>query len=524
MLQPHRNQSVVRQTTAFKSERPRISKPRCNFQVDVHNDLSKPFTTHYLPKEREDASAKPHHMIASSNSRISSKNMTRFSSNDMVHNHYLEEAKKRTQERSGNSEPSLMHSARSQSTANGSKPIPRRNSQTSRSWPASKNSFVMTKNVPIAEHSRNSRNFSDSKHFVCSTCQKCVFSANHDSFGLRWVSTGRILTSSTTKVDSEPLAGSNADITNQYECKQTLDVSAEHLSDTYVFTMKIEILLEPSSNKLLVDVPVMRTSKHGIVFILYNEKPKVNETELKKMLKALLSNKDKLQELANTPLNENCSPVILKKLPKKLRNHGKFLISCGFSVLKCKAQANLDASINLMPLSVWKKLDIDSSLKDSIDQSNLAKLNDNFVDSLSEMFTDEHALKYSPPPIFDEYDDDLFEVESNTENVYDDPFDCKGEKIKESKLLIEELDIPCDFLPSEYDSFISQDFSRVDALPSANNEDKVFNPSILIPENPFEIITRVAKDKMLAISNASLVIKYFDIPLYELSFFKEVQV
>nr|GEV33076.1 hypothetical protein [Tanacetum cinerariifolium] len=158
MSQPHRNQSVIRQTTAFKSERPRISKPRCDSQADVHNDLSKPVTTHYLPKEREVASMKPHYMIASSNSRISSKNMTRFSSNDMVHTHYLEEAKKKTQECSRNSEPSLMHSSRSQSTANGSKPMPRRNTQRSRNWPASKNSFVMTKTVPIAKQSRNSRN------------------------------------------------------------------------------------------------------------------------------------------------------------------------------------------------------------------------------------------------------------------------------------------------------------------------------------------------------------------------------
>nr|GEU94970.1 hypothetical protein [Tanacetum cinerariifolium] len=139
------------------------------------------FTTHYLAKEREAASAKPHHMIASSNSRISSKNMTRFSSNDMIHNHYLEEAKKRTQERSRNSEHNLVPFARLQSIANGSKPMPRRNTQPSRNWPASKNSFVTTKTVPIAEHSRNSWNFSDSKHFVCSTCQKCFFSANHDS-------------------------------------------------------------------------------------------------------------------------------------------------------------------------------------------------------------------------------------------------------------------------------------------------------------------------------------------------------
>ncbi|GJR89240.1 hypothetical protein Tco_0213251 [Tanacetum coccineum] len=55
--------------------------------------------------------AKPHHMIAPGSSR--------YSSNDMVHNHYLEEAKKKTQESSRNSEPSVMPSARSQSTTNG---------------------------------------------------------------------------------------------------------------------------------------------------------------------------------------------------------------------------------------------------------------------------------------------------------------------------------------------------------------------------------------------------------------------
>ncbi|GJT23716.1 hypothetical protein Tco_0893653 [Tanacetum coccineum] len=54
-LQPRRNQSVVRQPTAFKSERPSLSKQRFASQVDVNNDLSKPVTTHYLPKERESA-------------------------------------------------------------------------------------------------------------------------------------------------------------------------------------------------------------------------------------------------------------------------------------------------------------------------------------------------------------------------------------------------------------------------------------------------------------------------------------
>ncbi|GJR28722.1 reverse transcriptase domain-containing protein, partial [Tanacetum coccineum] len=79
-------------------------------------------------------------------------------------------------------------------------------------------------------------------------------------------------------------------------------------------------------------------------------------SKYQKMLKSLLSNKEKLIEFSSTPLNENCSAVILKKLPKKLRDPGKFLIPCGFSELKCKALANLGASINLMPLSVWKKL------------------------------------------------------------------------------------------------------------------------------------------------------------------------
>ncbi|GJS53525.1 reverse transcriptase domain-containing protein [Tanacetum coccineum] len=75
--------------------------------------------------------------------------------------------------------------------------------------------------------------------------------------------------------------------------------------------------------------------------------------------KSLLSNKEKLFELASTPLNENCSEVLLKKLPKKLGDPGKFLIPCDFPELdECLALADLSASINLMPLSVWKKLSL----------------------------------------------------------------------------------------------------------------------------------------------------------------------
>ncbi|GJU34406.1 hypothetical protein Tco_1182760 [Tanacetum coccineum] len=147
VLQSQRNQSVVRQPNAFKSERPQMSKPRFASQVDVDKDLSKPVTQYYLPKGKESAFAKLHHMIASSLPRNSSKNMPRYNSNDMVHNYYLEEAKKRTQERNKNLKSSVDPS-------------------------------------------------------------------------------GKILTSCTSKDDSEPTHVSNVDIPNIHECKQTLDLSA----------------------------------------------------------------------------------------------------------------------------------------------------------------------------------------------------------------------------------------------------------------------------------------------------------
>nr|GEV36423.1 reverse transcriptase domain-containing protein [Tanacetum cinerariifolium] len=74
-------------------------------------------------------------------------------------------------------------------------------------------------------------------------------------------------------------------------------------------------------------------------------------------LKALIRNKEKLSEMARTSMNEHYSAVILNKLPKKLRDPGKLLIPCEFPGMdECLALADLGASINLMPLSVWKEL------------------------------------------------------------------------------------------------------------------------------------------------------------------------
>nr|GEU59161.1 DNA-directed DNA polymerase [Tanacetum cinerariifolium] len=76
-------------------------------------------------------------------------------------------------------------------------------------------------------------------------------------------------------------------------------------------------------------------------------------------IKSLLANKDKLFELAKVPLNENCSAMLLKKLPKKLGDPVKFLIPYDFPGMDvCHALADLGASINLMPLSIWKKLSL----------------------------------------------------------------------------------------------------------------------------------------------------------------------
>ncbi|GKA15472.1 reverse transcriptase domain-containing protein [Tanacetum coccineum] len=78
-----------------------------------------------------------------------------------------------------------------------------------------------------------------------------------------------------------------------------------------------------------------------------------------KMVKDLLTNKEKLLEIANTPVNETCSAVILKTLPKKLGDTGRFLITCEFYGLEsCMALADLGASINLRPLSMWKSLSL----------------------------------------------------------------------------------------------------------------------------------------------------------------------
>ncbi|GKB54134.1 reverse transcriptase domain-containing protein [Tanacetum coccineum] len=54
-----------------------------------------------------------------------------------------------------------------------------------------------------------------------------------------------------------------------------------------------------------------------------------------------------------------CSAMPLKSFPEKIGDPGKFLIPCNFPGMDvCHALADLGASINIMPLSIWKKLSL----------------------------------------------------------------------------------------------------------------------------------------------------------------------
>ncbi|GJX76030.1 hypothetical protein Tco_0322841 [Tanacetum coccineum] len=275
------------------------------------NNLPKPVTQHCLPKERESAFAKPNHVIASSESRNSLKNMLRFSSNDMVHNHYLDEAKKKTQEKDRNSKSSVMHSTRLQNTTNGSKPKPRSNNQTTRSLHVSKSSCAMSNVVPLVDHSRNSSPFSDSKHFVCSTCHKCVFNANHDACitkFLKEIFTGHSFSpnkssavyektsprSCLSKADSEPTHGSNIDISKIHVCKQTLDLSAAKEFDLLKWAQQVvselvEKMMRIAQYIQMIDYALWEVIENGATL------PKTTIVEGKEQVTPITSVEDKAQ-------------------------------------------------------------------------------------------------------------------------------------------------------------------------------------------------------------------------------------
>ena len=79
-----------------------------------------------------------------------------------------------------------------------------------------------------------------------------------------------------------------------------------------------------------------------------------------KFLKQILGNKRKLKDYETVKLNEECSSIILNKLPPNLKDPRSFTISC--TIGNChfdKVLCDLGASINLMPLLIMQKLGLE---------------------------------------------------------------------------------------------------------------------------------------------------------------------
>ncbi|GJR86348.1 reverse transcriptase domain-containing protein [Tanacetum coccineum] len=78
-----------------------------------------------------------------------------------------------------------------------------------------------------------------------------------------------------------------------------------------------------------------------------------------KFLKELISNKHKIKQISAAFLSDESSAMIQNKVPPKLRDPGSFLIPCNFDkTFSCKTLADLGASINLMPYSLYAKLSL----------------------------------------------------------------------------------------------------------------------------------------------------------------------
>ncbi|GKD66328.1 reverse transcriptase domain-containing protein [Tanacetum coccineum] len=80
-----------------------------------------------------------------------------------------------------------------------------------------------------------------------------------------------------------------------------------------------------------------------------------------KFLKELVSNKHKLEQISSAFLNDESSAIIQNKVSPKLGDLEIFLIPCNFSkAFSCNALADLGASINLMPYSLYAKLSLET--------------------------------------------------------------------------------------------------------------------------------------------------------------------
>ena len=86
-----------------------------------------------------------------------------------------------------------------------------------------------------------------------------------------------------------------------------------------------------------------------------------------KFMKDILSRKRRLGDYETVALTEECSAIIQRKLPPKLKDPGSFTVPCTIGEHYIgKALCDLGASVNLMPFSIYRKLQIGEAMPTSV--------------------------------------------------------------------------------------------------------------------------------------------------------------
>nr|GEX67873.1 hypothetical protein [Tanacetum cinerariifolium] len=132
----------------------------------------------------------------------------------------------------------------------------------------------------------------------------------------------------------------------QEPIEETTDMELPSTEDIQPPLVQIEVQKEKLREKDNILAAKFMEIFRDLHFKLSFAEALVHMPKFAPMFKRLLNNKDKLIELTKTPLNENCSAVVLKKLPEKLDDPGRFLIPCDFSEFdNCLALADLGAKL-----------------------------------------------------------------------------------------------------------------------------------------------------------------------------------
>ncbi|GJU95937.1 reverse transcriptase domain-containing protein [Tanacetum coccineum] len=210
-------------------------------------------------------------------------------------------------------------------------------------------------------------------------------------------------------------------------------------------------------------------------------------------IKSLLMNKEKLLELAKIPLNENCSAMLLKKLPEKLGDPGKFLIPCNFPGMDDSFKKfTVEPALVCLPSpedsdDEKEKQEVKNLIEPTAKrQSRITPCLKNFKDSL--IMGDEHFSTFSieeSVPIPRESEDTSM---SDSKNVFTSGADSLPSTFQE----MIPVDIEC---KDSYDSNLDESTFLVTPL-SNSNKDECLAPGddieFLLHHNPSTPLKSIA--------------------------------